>query len=845
MRALFLLFSLRHLLSRRFRALLGFAAVALGVAPYTSTTIIIQSTQESMRENARALAGRAEWQVTRGGSLGVEESLAGSLRRAPGAIVAPIIQSSAVMVEPRAGTLMVLGVDFGSDSLLRLYRFSGAVDPLAFAATAFIPDGVVLAKPFALEHGLHPGDTIRVGTRIGVQTLTVTGLLEPVGPARAFPGGFGVMELHAAQRLFGGPGFVDRIEVAGASRAQIERGCPGCEVTRAGQIGSVAEDAIGRMESLGALSVVAMLVGLLIIYNSVQVSVVELWRQIGTLRALGATRRQLLVVIVLEWSAVAVCGSVVGVALGYGLARGMLQYTVRALNAMLPLVTTDHLRLPAALALISGLSGIATAGLAAALGSWWAVRQPPLRLLRPHAVASQRGFMLPFAAGLVLVAAGVGSVYSFRSTPSVSLIATALLFLGVVVMMPQIVLSGGRGARGALGRLFGVEGFLAADNMVKAPQRTALTAVTLGGALALMIASATMLEGFRTATSRWIRQALPMDFTVTPINFANSLYSGQTIPRSLLEEIRRTSGAEIVYGVRSLFAEFRGNQIMIVGVETRPYFEVHRRRGLSEWARGIAGEEVVRRLATGEGIIVSDNFAALYGVRPGEDVRLQTPTGEVPLRVVRSVEDYSWLRGTMIMDLDVLARLWKDDSLTYVDVYAGRPAAIPEVRARISERLRGRYSLYLFDRNQIARISDDVLRQTVAVADVQVVTASVIGFLGIVNSLLIGVLQRYREIGLLRAIGMTAGGVGRMVVLEGVFVAVLAGGIGVAGGLLGGWIPLRQFSFAMTGLLFPVVTPWHTLGISLATAIVLGLVASLLPARRAAALNVLDAIGYE
>ena len=137
------------------------------------------------------------------------------------------------------------------------------------------------------------------------------------------------------------------------------------------------------------------------------------------------------------------------------------------------------------------------------------------------------------------------------------------------------------------------------------------------------------------------------------------------------------------------------------------------------------------------------------------------------------------------------------------------------------------------------------MRDAVALANVQVLIAIVIGFLGIVNTLLISVLQRTREIGLLRAVGMTRGQVSRSVMLEALFIGLIGGVIGIITGLLGGWFPLRYFTLGITGYLTPIAVPWKQIAIAVVVAAVIGVLASLLPARRATAVNVIDAIGYE
>jgi putative ABC transport system permease protein len=844
---LFRFFSLRHLRSRAFRALLGLAAVALGVSLYISSQVMTGSARASLQQTAQRLAGRAQWQVTRGRSLGVEEALVGPIRRLPGVVAAPLVQASVVLREPRGGTLLVLGIDFMSDSVLRLYRFAGdqaAADPTAFAATALTPGGILVTRRFAARHQLAVGSPVVVNTRQGLQLLTITGLLADEGPAQVYGGDFAVMELHAAQALFGRPGFVSRIEVAGATREQLRLLCPGCDVGPTARAGGMAEEALARLESLVVVSLIALLVGLLLIYNSVQVSVVERLKEIGTLRALGATRRQLLVTILLEWLAVGLAGSLLGVGLGYLLGRALLGYTARAINALVPLIDFQQVTLTPAAAATGAALGVGTAVAAAFFPALGATRVPPVELLRPHGYRLIHRHRLAFWLGLAVAVVGGGMMGVIPVSPAVGLAGTALVFLGLALLLPQVLMAVARWARPLLAG-FRVEAYLAADNLVKAPQRTALTAVTLGGALAMLVATAALVGGLQTATNRWIREALPFDLAISGSDFSASLYREPTIPGALLPAARRIDGVELAYGLRTAFAGYRGRDVLLVGVEIEPFLEMHRRRGMSAWARTLSRPGLAARLRAGEGVCVSDNFAALFGVRPGDSLALPTPAGLRRLPVLATFEDYSWPRGTVLLDLSFLRRLWGDDALSYIDLAVAPGVDRQAVRARVASQLAGQATLFLYDPDQIRRISEDLLRQSLVVANAQVLVAILIGFLGIVNSLLIGVLQRTRELGLLRAAGMTARQVARTVLFEGIFMALTGGVIGVVAGLLGGWLPLRLFTFAVTGHLVPRVVPWPHLAIALAGALALGFLASILPARHAARLPVLEAVGYE
>jgi putative ABC transport system permease protein len=845
MKALLRFFSLRHLRLHLARVLLGLAAVTVGVALYVSSNVTITSVRASVQDTARSLAGKAQWRVTRGRSLGVELALLDRIRTLPHVIAAPVIQSSAVLLDPRGGTLLILGVDFWNDSLLRLYQFQGQQDVGAFAATAFVPDGILVSAEFAHKYGLRIGSRVRLNTPQGVHELHITGLLADHGPARALGGNFAIMELGAAQRLFGRPGYVDRIEVANATRRQLQQICPGYEIEPAARGASMVEDALARIDSLQAVSLIAMLVGLLIIYNSVQISVEERLKEIGTLRALGATQWQIFGVLLMEWLIVGLVGSMLGIALGYALSRGLLAYTSRNLNSIVPLIDVQDIKIAPLTTLLAMILGVGATGVAAAIPAWNVIHMSPLALLRPYGLRSFSRHGRGFKVGGLCLCVGAGLTELTRVSPTAGLAATSLVFLGVAMMLPEILLQVARRIRPLLQRLFRLEGFLAADNMIKFPQRTALTSVTLGGALAMMVATAALVGGMQAATSAWITQALPFDFTVTATDVSSSIYSDQAVPGSLEATIRRMPDMETVYGVRMTFADYRKSDILIIAFETRGFLEAHRRRGMTGWARQLADPGTVAQLTLGAGIAVSDNFAALFGVSPGDRIELQTPSGPRTFKVLLAIEDYSWPHGVVLMDLDVMERLWKDDRLSYIDVRVRPGVDHDKVRAELASALVGRYSLFVYDREQIQRVSNDVLAQTVAIADVQVLIAIVIGFLGIVNSQLISVLQRTREIGLIRAVGMTRRQVGRMVVIEGVLIALVGGVIGAVGGLIGGWLPLRLFTFAITGYQYPLVVPWRHIGLALFVALVVGVVASVVPARRAAGLHILDAIGYE
>jgi putative ABC transport system permease protein len=311
----------------------------------------------------------------------------------------------------------------------------------------------------------------------------------------------------------------------------------------------------------------------------------------------------------------------------------------------------------------------------------------------------------------------------------------------------------------------------------------------------------------------------------------------------MLDEVRSVEGVGIAYGVQKTFVEFRGEDVMLLAIDSDEFWRAHQAKGLNEWARQFGDSDEGFR--AGEAVYASRNFANRFRVEPGDMISLPSPSGTVRVKVAQVIDDYSWPQGLIAIDRARYAELWKDDALTYIDVRAAPGVDREDLRRRIRERAMRERTGFVYTVDEIKDVATNTLRQTMVFANVQVLIAIAIGFLGIVNTLLMSVLQRTREIGLLRAAGMTRRQVSRTVMAEALYIALLGGIIGIITGLLGALVPVRLYMLSVTGYMMPIAIPWLTLAWALVASVAIGLVASILPARRAARIDVLDAIGYE
>jgi putative ABC transport system permease protein len=844
------LLSWRHHRTHALRAFLGLASIALGVSLFVSVHTAQTSMAASFERTVRTLAGRAEWRATRG-SKGIDLEAIAKME-ATGAVVAPMLQVTTTFPSLNESTILILCVDFAREPKLRDLSMKGStIDPMRLMLD---PGAILVTRSLAARQKLAIGAAVKVNTPSGVKTVRVAGLVDDSGPASVMGGNIAVMGIGGAQRLFGRKD-VDWIDGIGDVARVREALGPDYRVGPVKGKNSMLDLALERIQALVSVSIIALLVGLFIIYLSVSIGVVERTKEIGTMRAIGATRAQVLRLFLVEAAALGLVGSAGGVALGFGLARGLLAMVAEGVNTYVFVVDVKEIVLSPWLAAVAISIGTLTSLGAALVPSWTASTVSPMVALRPATMSmrSARRFLGAFAAGAalsMLTLAGYGGFY-LKAPMWVGVAATGVTFLGAALMAPQVVLWLSQGFRALLSSVLRIEGYLAADNAMKYPQRTALTVIALGGALTMMVASAGMVASVRRSTDRWMASAFPFDLSVAANDMSQQVYSSASLPEEAVARVAAVPGVGEVYRVKSAVVDFRDTEIMIVAPEVGGWFEMMARKKLTlEGAP--QSPEAIAAMERGESCVVSTNFAALH--RTGDSVEIETPRGARRFRIAGAAEDFSWPKGVVILDLAVYRELWDDRSVTYIDIGLAAGANPADVKAAVGKTLSGDYRAFVHSAKDIEVFAHNVLDAAFSLTRAQVLIAVIIGFLGIVNTLLISVLRRTREIGLLRAIGMTRGQVARTVVIEAVWVAFWAALMGAAlgGGVWGGGgglyciaFPIASSFLKITGYTLPFTVPWETMGMAAGAALVIGLVASAMPARRAARLNVLEAVGYE
>jgi len=856
MRILFRWVSLRHLAGEWPRTALTVLGVALGVGVLVAVRLANQSALGSFSQTVDAVAGRANLEV-RGAGEGFDERLWTTLRRAPGVRAAaprvevhalaraggpaPLAALDAGEASPYRETILVLGVDpFAERAFLPAVDLPGDRDGALRMATD--PRAAAVSRAFATRNDLAVGDSLTALSSGVPVVLTVAAILESPELQRAFGGNLVFMDVAAAQESFGRLGLLDAVPLQVAPR---DRDAVAESLRSRLPAGLAVEAPQGRTRqvenmvqafqlNLTALSFIALFVAAFMIHNAVSLAALRRRAEIGVLRSLGATRGQVRALFLAEGAMLGLVGGLLGLALGVTLARGMLGAISRTLTDLYLVAQTRDLRAdPVTLAV--GLALALAASIAASLlPAREAATTPPAMTMR-QGVWRDPGRMRigrwTLAGVAVLALAAVVAWWTLRERIAVGGFACAFLVLaGFTLLAPGFTLLVEVALGPAVRRTFGIAGSLGARFLREAVSRTSVVVAALMVSVAMLVALTVMVGSFRRTVDLWVSQSIRGDLYVEPAGHRLNAAATE-LPLTLVEAVRAIPGVAAVDTYRGARIVHGGRPALAAGVD----FDVQARFGRLQFVRGEAGEILGRARAEG-GAIVTESFASHHRVSAGDTVAVATPGGLAPLRVAGVFYDYSTDAGGILMDASRYAELWGRDRVESLALYL-RPGADREaVRREVVARAGADRVLYVMPnqslRAQVLRVFDQTFRITSALQAIAVLVA----VLGLVTTLTTLILQRGREIGVLRAAGTLRSQVRTMVLVEsgmlGLIGTLLGCACGVVLALLLVHVINRQF-FGWTIRLD--VDPWvfaQTLALLVGTALAAGLIPARVAARR-------------
>jgi putative ABC transport system permease protein len=836
---------------RPIRALLPVAGVAVGVAAVAAIHHANRSVTESFRESARAIAGKSDLVVVGAGGVPLEQLEGMRFLWRVGSF-APLVSGNAVLSDGSGEVVAILGTDYGGDSSIREMRL--AVPTTAGGRLALSSPGSALAPlPFAKRHGLRIGSRLPL-TAGGVRAeVTIAGLLEVSGLARAAGGDVLVTDVFTASRLLGRSGTVDRVDVVldpgvspDAIRRELSRRlAPGLWVEPPGRLAEAA----GRMArafrfNLNALGSLALAVGMFLVANAVSVSVLRRRPDIATLRALGTSRATVFAAFLVEGLAVGAAGTLVGEIGGFALARSAVSVVAGTVSS----VYSRTARISAAdfgpAGLAAAAVGIVAALLAAALPAAEATRVPPSPAMRPGSADAPSRLRLPrraAAAGIAIVlAAALSRAGPINGFPYLGFAAVALVVAAVALVSPALVRAGAAAARPALERLFGAPGRLASRLFGGSPARNGTAITALAMALGMTFAMITTVASMRATVRSWVGTTLSADLWVRPASGRGAIV-GDLPPEivAVLESVPGVAGVD-PFRTREGF-DAAGRAITIASSD----FRVLSRAGgapLLDRRDPRVVAEIARKRRE---VLISEPYSRRYAVERDGVVTMRTAKGLRSFRVAGVYRDFSNDRGTVLLDRTLYLELFEDERVTSAGVVARPGTRLEELRREIFARAGDRFALDVITtrelRDQVLQIFD----RTFAVANVLEAIAVAIAVAGIANALIASAVERRRSFGLLRAVGASRAQIRRTVLIE----ALLAGLVATAAALAAG----GAFAALLLGVINPQsfgwsVVPTFPVGrLAAAAAIVLAasLAAGIVPGRIAAAADPAAALAEE
>ncbi len=591
--------------------------------------------------------------------------------------------------------------------------------------------------------------------------------------------------------------------------------------------------------SLGAL-----VVGLFLVYNALAVTVAERRHDIGVMRSIGASRPQIAMLFALEAMFIGLVGALMGIPIGQFMSDLVINEFGKELDTVF---LSGQMPRPTVDAKIGGfalLAGVAVALLAALVPALQAASDEPADAVR-RAPDHHGGWLVWTYRISIIVLISAGIIFlSFRKQIAPQLGSTFGLFFlltGLFLSMPILLSVLAKLILPFVRMFLGIESRLAVDNLVRSPGRTGVVIGALAAGVCLMFQTSGVGRSNQVPVTEWLDTILKADAYILRGDLAQATSSQATMSPDIAAKIRKeVPNVQNVVGLRYSRPEYEGAFILMIALDSEQYKQGMNSRAVTGGPRGL---ESIDELTKGDNIIVSDNFMVRYNKKPGDVITIPSPKGPLQLTIIGSGLDYSWNRGTIFIDRKRYQEYFNDPFVDLYHVFFNQPndpvayKALEDLCAREAVLVQNQESVTLYLSGMITRIFRVAYLQQLIVASVAA--------LGVVMALLISVLQRRRELGLLRAVGGTRFQIMKTVLAEAFWMGAFGTLLGFLLGIPMEWFLLKVVMWEESGFYFPMLIPWLEAGGIAIVAIIASLIAGVLPAARAVKMNIPEAIAYE
>jgi putative ABC transport system permease protein len=827
---------LRPLAADPIRLLLTLVSIALGVAVVIAIELAGSAATGSFQSSLTTLTGKVDYEVSANG--GVDENVLARLSALPvDAKFQPVIEEPIVI--KGAGSVTMYGVDeigAGFEDENTSARDFSSVD---------LETSAIVSSELASRLHWREGDSFDLHGPAAEGCFRIRKLAPDQNTSWVS------IDIAAAQRLLGTYGRIDRIDVFSGRHENVDAlgRMVRASVPAAYDVETPGEQKEENRRMLRAfrwnlriLSYISLVVGAFLIYNTIAVSVVRRRPEIGVLRALGTSSRGILWMFLGEALMLGLAGSIAGVLLGRVLASGLVGMLSRTVNALFTTSAPGGIELSAPLMTAALGIGIFVAAVSALLPAIEASRVPPAdamrRAQREYEVRLHAARNLTIAGALAAVAIVFCRFGPVGGRPVFGYLATFLSVAALALISPAFIAFAIRILRVPLKRLGGAAGIVAGRSLVASLKRTSVMVTALATAIAMMVSVGIMVGSFRETVQVWLNDQLRADIYVRAEGPASAgVYS--PIAAAVPGIVRATPQVDEADLFHAFTFHFQNQQATFGASD----MDIVRRRRNLRFLNG-AALPVLSSLRNHDRCIVSEPLANKHHVNAGDMLRIPLGSRTAELKVAGVYYEYSSDRGFVLVDNTTLAKYLPEAAITNIAIYVKAGSNARDVQRELESRLAS-YSLVIAPNATLRNAAVEIFDRTFTITYALEAIAVVVSMLGAANSLFALVLDRRREIGLIRYLGAEGGQIRRMVLAEAGLIGLLASVLGLALGASLSLVLIRVVNKQSFGWTIQFHPPLLLLAGALTMVWIVTVVAGLYPARFAALLEPVEVIHEE
>ncbi len=783
--------ALRHSAKHPIQSLLLILGIALGVAMIVGIDLANSSAGKAFALSTDSIVGKATHQI-----IAAPDDLPTSLYRHLRVdlgleAIAPVVTGLVLVQEADELPLQLLGIDPFAEPPFRNYMGNGA-GRLSFEALRQLliqPNTVLLSQSLGQQYNLSPGDSLTLVTGGQLKTVKLAGLLQPGDDlSRRALNGIILSDISTAQEILGKVGHLSHIDLIIAPQTDMQPIRDSLPPNARLQQAALRNETINQMTAafelnLSALSLLALIVGMFLIYNTISFSVMQRRPVLGTLRCLGVTRREIFKLVLAEAMALSALGVVIGLGLGIALGRVLVGLVTQTINDLYFTLTVQSVSL-SPFTLYKGLMAGLVAGLLAAL-----IPALEATTISPHAAlkrsvqeARTRNLIprLTLIGLLLLLASGGLLLYPTRSLV-VGFGAMFIILIGAALLTPIITQSLMNLLQPLTARSLGIIGVMAPRDIVRSLSRTAVTIAALMLAVTVIIGVSIMIDSFRSTITIWLDNILAADIYIRPAG-RGARVDGKLDP-AFIAQAQQLEGINDISLLRNVtaFSPDYG-QVEINAFTAHP----HEQKRPLLWPTDNP-EALFTALDQGA-VMVSEVFARRHHLPLDQPstIRLTTANGPHDFQIVAIFYDYAAPElGYLAMRLHTYQTHWQDTAISGMGLFL-QPDVVPqtdEIADRLQAQFAGQYTLSVVSNRGIKEGAIEVFDRTFTITAALRLLATVVAFIGVLSTLMSLQLERTREVGTLRANGMSIPQLWGKTLLETALVGLTAGLMSIPLGL--------------------------------------------------------------